>query len=141
MKKGETLVEVLVALAVFTVTCAAVFACLAGIRRVAHRQEESVRFEMICRDIGYFESRAALEDHYFAGKSVENNGKRTVSYWIPLEQRHEANRQILDDLLGMEAYPAVGEYYVNQEGYLVVSVYNNRTGKTVIDQLIYGGIA
>lgn len=37
------------------------------------------------------------------------DGKRTVSYWIPLEEREEANRQILDDLHAVEAYPVVGE--------------------------------
>ena len=37
------------------------------------------------------------------------DGKRTVSYWIPLEQREEANRQILDDLHAVEAYPVIGE--------------------------------
>ena len=126
MKKGETLVEVLVALAVFTVTCAAVFSCLLGIRRVAHRQEETVRFEMICRDIGYFESRSLLENDYFAGKSVENNGKWTVSY--------DSDFRLVD---GPSTYSL--EYYVNLDGNLVVSVYNNHTEKCVIDELMYGG--
>lgn len=126
VKKGETLVEVLVALAVFTILCGAVFSCLLGIQRVARRQEEYVRFEMICRDIAYFESQTALKEDYFAGMSVEENGEWVVFY--------DSDFQVTD---APSTYSL--ECYVNQEDNLVVSVYNNHSGKTVIDQLIYGG--
>lgn len=52
-KKGLTLVEVIVSIAVFTVISLALFSSFLGMRRVSLRQEENVRLEMACYDLKY----------------------------------------------------------------------------------------
>lgn len=53
-KKGLTLVEVIVAIAVFAVITLALFSTYLGIRKLSFRQEEYVRLEMVCYDINYY---------------------------------------------------------------------------------------
>lgn len=53
-KRGLTLVEVIVAIAVFAVIALALFSTYIGMRKVSHRQEEYVRLEMVCYDINYY---------------------------------------------------------------------------------------
>ena len=50
-KKGLTLVEVLVAISVFTIIIFALFTSIAAMRKVVSRQEEAVRIKMACQDM------------------------------------------------------------------------------------------
>ena len=53
-RKGLTLVEVIVAIAVFTIVSLALFSSYLGMRKVVFRQEEYARLEMVCYDINYY---------------------------------------------------------------------------------------
>lgn len=53
-KKGLTLVEVLVSVAVFAVIMLALTSTYIGMRNLSRRQEQYVRLEMVCYDINYY---------------------------------------------------------------------------------------
>lgn len=53
-RKGLTLVEIIVAIAVFSIVSVAFFTSYVSMNKVVARQEEYVRFEMICYDINYY---------------------------------------------------------------------------------------
>ena len=53
-KKGLTLVEVLVAISVFTIIIFALFTSIAAMRKVVSRQEEAVRIKMACQDMNVY---------------------------------------------------------------------------------------
>lgn len=124
LKKGETLVEVLVSVAVFSIVCAGVFSCLLGIRRVNQRQKEYVRFEMICRDIAYF-APEQLNAGYFGGEAKPEEEKWVVHYDSDFKVTEESSAYRLE--------------YSYESGSLVVSVYHAQTGKVIVDSLVYGG--
>lgn len=52
--KGLTLVEIIVAIAVFSIVSIAFFTSYVSMNKVVARQEEYTRFEMICYDINYY---------------------------------------------------------------------------------------
>ena len=53
-RKGLTLVEIIVAIAVFSIVSIAFFTSYVSMNKVVARQEEYTRFEMICYDINYY---------------------------------------------------------------------------------------
>ena len=53
-RKGLTLVEVIVSIAVFTIISLALFSTILSMNKVVKRQEEYVRLEMACQDIDYY---------------------------------------------------------------------------------------
>ena len=66
-RKGLTLVEIIVAIAVFSIVSVAFFTSYVSMNKVVARQEEYVRFEMICYDINYYWDMYLYEwdDKYF----------------------------------------------------------------------------
>lgn len=53
-KKGVTLIEVIVSIAIFSMISLALFSSIISMKKVVIRQEEYVRFEMICYDISAY---------------------------------------------------------------------------------------
>ena len=82
-RKGLTLVEIIVAIAVFSIVSVAFFTSYVSMNKVVARQEEYTRFEMICYDINYYwdmygfneDSEESWEYKYFKSEIEENNGK------------------------------------------------------------------
>lgn len=82
-RKGLTLVEIIVAIAVFSIVSIAFFTSYVSMNKVVARQEEYTRFEMICYDINYYwdmygfneDSEESWEYKYFKSKIEKNNGK------------------------------------------------------------------
>ncbi|MGM9632564.1 MAG: type II secretion system protein J [Eubacteriales bacterium] len=70
-RKGVTLVEVIVSIAVFTIISLALFSSVLSMRKVVLRQEEYARLEMVCYDIN------AYWDAY--GENWYNNYTKGVS--------------------------------------------------------------
>ena len=68
-RKGLTLVEIIVAIAVFSIVSVAFFTSYVSMNKVVARQEEYVRFEMICYDINYYWDvhGKSWDDIYFNG--------------------------------------------------------------------------
>ena len=60
-KKGVSLVEVIVAIAVFSVISLTLFSAVIGLKSVVDRQEEYVKLEMICYDISAYHTKQTNE--------------------------------------------------------------------------------
>lgn len=75
-RKGATLVEVIVSIAVFTIISLAMFSSYIGMRQIVYRQEEYTRIEMICYDINYHWDRYGDDwgKEYFKDDIVAENG-------------------------------------------------------------------
>lgn len=80
-RKGLTLVEVIVAIAVFTIVSLALFSSYLGMRKVVFRQEEYARLEMVCYDINYYWDAygEGWANVYFAPSTISNNNNNFKS--------------------------------------------------------------
>lgn len=59
-KKGVTLIEVIVSIAIFSMISLALFSSVISMKKIIIRQEEYVRIEMVCYDISaYYEKYKA----------------------------------------------------------------------------------
>ena len=128
--------EVLVSIAVFSIITVTMISTFTGLRRAVVRQEQYLRFEMMCRDIAFY------GDEY---------GKDWAVYCFPsaVEVRSEDGRIYFD----ADYTPnAIGGKYLMTYRYnagdeLVISVYEINPdapdditrGKVIIDNLNYGG--
>lgn len=76
-KKGVSLVEVIVAIAVFSVISLTLFSAVIGLKSVVDRQEEYVKLEMICYDISAYHTKQTNElpwyKSYFGSGITLNN--------------------------------------------------------------------
>lgn len=85
-RKGLTLVEVIVSIAVFTIISLALFSTILSMNKVVKRQEEYVRLEMLCRDINFYWDACGeefIKNDYFSGdqnSEWEENGENTKEY-------------------------------------------------------------
>ncbi len=82
-RKGLTLVEIIVAIAVFSIVSIAFFTSYVSMNKVVARQEEYTRFEMICYDINYYWDMYLYEwdDKYFdTNISDGSNGTYTAYF-------------------------------------------------------------
>lgn len=126
-KKGLTLVEVIVAIAVFAVITLALFSTYLGIRKLSFRQEEYVRLEMVCYDINYYWD--AYGDKWaaqYTGKDDANSAKGTISL--------DSNFKFIS---GNSTY--VIEYEKNEKGELIIkTVKSIATNKVYIENLNCG---
>lgn len=92
-RKGITLVEVIVSIAVFTIISLALFTSFLGMRKVVAKQEEYVRLEMVCHDINYYWDMYgdAWDENYFGDGIVSNKGIGYLKYedgkFIPMSQK------------------------------------------------------
>ncbi len=75
-RKGITLVEVIVSIAVFTIISLALFSSIISMRKVVLRQEEYVRLEMVVHDINaYWDAYGdTWAEEYFEGNAIGKNG-------------------------------------------------------------------
>lgn len=120
MKKGFSLVEVLVALAFFTITFGAVITCyLLGVKAY-NKQEEYLYFESVCLDIDklYDKDSNTWQYNYFSNVSNE--------YY------YNSEYELVDNL---DKYTLSINYY---NGNLIISIYNNNNNYYVIENLNYG---
>ena len=82
-RKGVTLVEVLVSIAVFAIISVAMISCLLSLSLTVTKQEEYVRFDMILSDMKFYLEKQEddWENEYFGSNhSKEDNGKTTVYF-------------------------------------------------------------
>lgn len=134
MKKGETLVEVIVAIAVFVVMFAGIAACLLSLSDLNRRQQAYVYFENICRNIDmYTEAEAKDWDQAYLGVSnpsadVDNQAAIYYRSDYTICQAEDSPRFCL-------------EYYYNSESELIITVRDIDKGYAVISGLNYGNIA
>ena len=94
-KKGLTLVEVLVAIAVLTIVIFAVFSSIIAMRNVVSRQEEYVKAKMVCQDIEVYLEKYndAWYKEYF-GENIEIQNKNDIigyltSDFVPTDNENE----------------------------------------------------
>ena len=129
--KGLTLVEVMVALAVFTIVFLGFTASYVLITKLGLKHEEFVYFEQVCKDIDaysyqYKDADTAWDANYFGDDYIHLvDGKYVVNYNDRFEKVKEENRYKI-------------EYYYDDQGQLIVSVYNVEMEYTVIENLNYG---
>lgn len=130
-KKGTTLVEVLVAIAVFAIISVAMFSSLLVMRKTAARQEEYLRFEMICTDIAFYGDvyKKNWDKEYFSLPSSQNEGQ--IYY----------GRDFTPSMT--EHLYCLSYFYLdtNSDGHeeLIVSIHHVESGRTIIENLNYGG--
>lgn len=85
-RKGLTLVEIIVAIAVFSIVSVAFFTSYVSMNKVVARQEEYVRFEMICYDINYYwdvygkDGETSWDKMYFGSAITDNKGTYTAYF-------------------------------------------------------------
>lgn len=82
-RKGLTLVEIIVAIAVFSIVSVAFFTSYVSMNKVVARQEEYVRFEMICYDINYYWDvyGESWHESYFVGGVASKINNTYVAYF------------------------------------------------------------
>ena len=94
-KKGVTLIEIIVAIAVFSVVSFALFSSIIAMKKVIIRQEEYVRIEMVCHDISAYREKyeESWATKYFDG-NVKNIGYLTSNF-NPTTDEKEAKYKII----------------------------------------------
>ncbi len=77
-QKGVTLIETVVAIAVFSIISLAIFSSIIAMQRVIVRQEEYVKLEMICYDISAYFTR--YPDDWYQIYFGEDVGNARIGY-------------------------------------------------------------
>jgi len=130
-KKGTTLIEVLVAIAVFAVISVAMFSSLLVMRTTSARQEEYLRFEMICTDIAFYGDvhKRSWDKEYFSLPAPQDEGKIYFGY--------DFTPSTADKIYCL-SYSYLD---TNSDGHeeLILSIYHVESGRTIIENLNYGG--
>ena len=87
-KKGLTLVEVLVAISVFTIIIFSLFTSIAAMRKVVSRQEEAVRIKMACQDmiVYYNDDAEDWKGSYFGNEFKGDTGYLTSKFVPTVDQ-------------------------------------------------------
>ena len=130
-KKGTTLVEVLVSIAVFSIISVAMFSSLLVMRKTSARQEEYLRFEMICTDIAFYGDvhKRNWDKEYFSLSESREEGEIYFGYNFSLSETDKI-------------YCLSYSYFdTNSDGYkeLIISIYHVESGRVIIEDLNYGG--
>ena len=130
-KKGTTLVEVLVSIAVFSIISVAMFSSLLVMRKTSARQEEYLRFEMICTDIAFYGDvhKRNWDKEYFSLSESREEGEIYFGYDFSLSETDKI-------------YCLSYSYFdTNSDGYkeLIISIYHVESGRVIIEDLNYGG--
>ena len=75
-RKGLTLIEVLVAISVFSIISFALLSSIILMKKVVNRQEEYTKLEMVCNDmkVYYEKSTGDWAKEYFQGKNDDDFG-------------------------------------------------------------------
>lgn len=129
-RKGITLVEVIVSIAVFTIISLALFTSFLGMRKVVAKQEEYVRLEMVCYDIKYYWEQYGTEnkwdEKYFGDgiKSDDGIGTGYLKYengkFIPTNQR--TNYHVT---------------YTMDNKILTISIYNTTNKRMYVENVVW----
>lgn len=121
-QRGESLVEVLVGITVFLCVAVALLSSFGGMQARVLRQEELLRFEMLCRDIdAYYDVYGADWDILLFEGKAENG---TVFFDAEFQLSAEPSTYRLE--------------YGLEDGALVVNVPHQETGRVIIEALNYG---
>lgn len=120
MKKGFTLVEVLVSIAVFTISMATILSCyLLSVKSTA-KMKEYTYFENICLNIDEFYDDNRISDY---GMNPTTD-KQYIYYDSSFNKVSTIDKYTLT-------------YYLENED-LIISIYNNNSNYYVIEYLNYG---
>ena len=134
MKKGETLVEVMVSIAVFVVMLIGITTCLLSLADLNRRQQAYVYFENICRNIDHYtEAKAKGWDQAYLDVSNPTADKD-----------HQAAVYFRSDYTVCQAEDSPRfslEYYYNDQDELIITVRDIDKGYVVISELNYGRIS
>ncbi len=129
MKKGSTLVEVLVAISVFAIISVSLFTSFARMTKIVARQEALMNFDIICRDI------AAYGDEYGKGWDMKYFG---------YTEHHASDREYYDENFN-HIGDTEGKYLLEYThdvalgDALIITVTDTESGRVIIDGLNYGG--
>ena len=99
-RKGLTLVEIIVAIAVFSIVSIAFFTSYVSMNKVVARQEEYTRFEMICYDINYYwdmygnEGETPWDKMYFGSSIQERDGIYTAYFDKDFEPQSGSSKAV-----------------------------------------------
>lgn len=135
-RKGLTLVEVIVSIAVFTIISLALFTSFLGMRKVVAKQEEYVRIEMVCYDINYYwdmygDGSEPEEEPWYEKYFGEN-----AQYGIGYLKYEDGN--LIPNTNDNSHYKV--EYYIDDEGNLVIKkIHNTETDRVYVENVNCGG--
>lgn len=115
-RKGMTLVEVLVAIAVFSIISLALVTSYIGLINMVTLQDEYVRIEMVCHDINFHWDRygSAWDDEYFRGNCDNDDGDGGKGFL-------KYDNDVMGPTTDASAPYTVEYNYVNSE--LIISIY------------------
>lgn len=100
-KKGLTLIEVIVAISVFSIISFALLSSIVLMKRVVNRQEEYVKLEMVCNDIKVYYDDFPSEwvKKYFQGKNNNNIGYLNSNFQIVDEGEEKYKIEFSNDTI------------------------------------------
>lgn len=114
-RKGLTLVEVIVAIAVFTIISLALFSSYLGMRKVVFRQEEYARLEMVCYDINYY------WDKYGDESNDQSNDQWYKKYFGPDANKNKGYLKYENGKLVPQASDQNADYEISWSYYSINS--------------------
>lgn len=140
-RKGLTLVEVIVSIAVFTIISLALFTSFLGMRKVVAKQEEYVRIEMVCYDINYYwdmygdgsepEEEPWYEKYFGENATYDYIKKEGVGY---LQYK---DGEFVPSTDNTSHYKI--EYEMNDGVLIITSIYNTETDRVYVENVNCGG--
>lgn len=94
-QKGITLVEVVVAIAIFSIISFTLLSSVIAMKKVIMRQEEYVKLEMVCYDISAYRNKYGDQwAKYYFGENIKNVGYLTYDFESTSNQ-NEAKYKII----------------------------------------------
>lgn len=129
MKKGSTLVEVLVSITVFAIIMMALFTSVFAMRRTLAKQEALVRFDMLGCDLAFVGEAGA--QGYLGAENLSYN-ESTGLYTAYFDGKYAPSAE------GDGVYRAEFSF---SEGEVSLSVYYAESGSVIFQNIVYGGRA
>lgn len=144
-KKGELLVETIVAMVIAALMTLAFFAVFKSFSSIGKRQDEYIFFEGVCYDIDkYYDAygKDMWDDMYF-NKEIKENDRVFISSMgtrVYIQEYFDnfellQTPQIPNDL---PIYTYLLTYDINKDNELIVSIKNVKTDKYIVENLNYG---
>ena len=127
IQKGVTLVEVIVAIAVFSIISLALFSSVISMKNVVNRQEEYVKLEMVCYDIDAYWQRYG-EDWYTNYFGTENPDSPITEGYLDSNFVPVSNVQ-------MASYVIDSQISSTDESILIISIYTQDRQTTFVEEL------
>lgn len=124
-KKGTTLVEVVVSIAVFLIVFGGLVTSYFALNKMVLKQKEFVYFEAVCLDIHEYSNvyKKEWDKYYFNLDMAESN---SVIYY-------DGNFNITKNISKYKL-----SYQYNEQGELIVNIENMEKGYYIIENLNYG---